>query len=590
MAKSGSEKEGGLSGFFNRLKHGKEREAGKVQEGPAAGMEQAETVVPVPERPTILALSEDDPLSRLWLRWSGTADTAVSPDLRLERNEAPLPLTDEELTEEARRLYERLTERAQKRLQALEAMDRARKAAEVAAEGEQNPEPPGMDAECVVFTARNGMAAWAAVFPHEGAGTAATAEGVLEALKGAKVTAGVDESVPADLTAVPRLALRAVARGVPAVDGTDGSVVERVAREWGWEARANLEGTVDYRAESHIISIAAGDVLCDLIPPEPGTDGLRVTGEVVRAKPGVPAKAPMGTNTRLSEDGRQLLATMDGHVEFSNNAFQVKPSLEVEGDVDYSSGNIDFRGDVHIRGDVRANFTVRATGKILIDGLVEAATIEGTGDVTIVKGVLGEQKAVIRSHAVVRARYLENCTVFAGECVYADCIIASEVNSGGRISVQSGRGAVIGGILSAAERVEAAVIGTQSERKTVVILGQQPFAQEEIRRSEEELEAVRRELKELEHKLAGGKAQGGTPQAAKERVRRSVLAVREDKLVKKLEELEEQKPELVKCRLSCGTLYPGTEISIGSARLCVDRTYKHCTARYDEDEAEIELI
>lgn len=62
-----------------------------------------------------------------------------------------------------------------------------------------------------------------------------------------------------------------------------------------------------------------------------------------------------------------LIATMDGHLEYSNGAFYVRPVLEIRGDVDYSTGNIDFIGDVQIAGDVRENFSVRATGSITVD-------------------------------------------------------------------------------------------------------------------------------------------------------------------------------------------------------------------------------
>ena len=71
-----------------------------------------------------------------------------------------------------------------------------------------------------------------------------------------------------------------------------------------------------------------------------------------------------------------MIAARSGHLEFANNAFHVRPVLEIKGDVDYGTGNIDFNGDVHIFGDVREGFDVRATGTIIINGLVEAATVE----------------------------------------------------------------------------------------------------------------------------------------------------------------------------------------------------------------------
>ena len=98
----------------------------------------------------------------------------------------------------------------------------------------------------------------------------------------------------------------------------------------------------------------------------------------------------------------RLIATQDGHLTFAHEAFQVSPLLEIQGDVDYSTGNIDFSGDVHICGDVRENFTVHAQGTVTVDGLVEAATVEAGGDLVIARGVVGDGRALLKSNGCVR--------------------------------------------------------------------------------------------------------------------------------------------------------------------------------------------
>ena len=42
-----------------------------------------------------------------------------------------------------------------------------------------------------------------------------------------------------------------------------------------------------------------------------------------------------------------LIASMAGHVEFTGRSFQVKPVLDIQGDVDFSTGDINFIGDIN---------------------------------------------------------------------------------------------------------------------------------------------------------------------------------------------------------------------------------------------------
>ena len=64
------------------------------------------------------------------------------------------------------------------------------------------------------------------------------------------------------------------------------------------------------------------------------------------ARDGIAATVPKGRNTVLSEDGTVLLAARTGRVEFNGRGFQVKPVLEIGGNVDYSTGNINLLSEL----------------------------------------------------------------------------------------------------------------------------------------------------------------------------------------------------------------------------------------------------
>ena len=74
----------------------------------------------------------------------------------------------------------------------------------------------------------------------------------------------------------------------------------------------------------------------------------------------------------------------------------VFPVYEVNGDVDYNTGNIDFVGTIVIRGNVRSGFKVKADGDIRIIGSVEGAELEAAGSIEISAGIIGQNKGLLK--------------------------------------------------------------------------------------------------------------------------------------------------------------------------------------------------
>lgn len=553
---------------------------------PSAPPEEEGT--PAPATPE-LELAGDSALFELWRKWEGYAPL---PPISLADTLAAGLVSEDDLTREKAALQENLERDARRRLDALALLEAA---GEGRAEPDKAPPPPAMPAECQVYLSKNGMAAWAVLFPPIGGGPELELEEFGKVMLKSRVTAGIDSSAMAEVIARKRyFTLCLIARGTPVQEGTDGYVTERYPRQRPQGVQTDGEGRVDYRAQRYVQVIEKGEVICDIFPPCPGTGGLRVDGVAVNPRGVKPAKVPKGSNTDASPDGACLVAAMSGHLEFSGSVFQVKPNLDIDGDVDYSTGNIDFRGDVHVRGDVRENFTIRATGTVTIDGLVEGATVEAGRDIIIANGVLGDNKALLKSRGSVRAKYLENCVVYSGGCTYAECIMASRIFSDNRIVVTSGRGTVIGGGLTAAVGIQAAIIGAKSGRETEITLGVLPYVQEELQNIEIDLGAIHKELEELERQLRyiesrQGISDSSTP-LAKGRLRRSVLVMKEDKLVRRIKELQSQQPDLSKCRLECGTVYPVTRLTIGTAFRCIEQLWTKCTAVYDAELHEIKFL
>ncbi len=557
----------------------------KNQDTPRSGeelLENQQEAEPLPEpipNPSILDVADDGALTRLWQRWAGDI---MFPTLSLINEEfgCKLNLNEQSLQKECVRLSRWLEQEAKKRLRTL---DEAKK------------KETYIDASCLAYSSVDGLAAWIFLFPPSDEGGQLHVDAIGKALKNGSITTGIDSSVVARLfKEKPYFRLIPVACGTQVTEGEDGRVEERFPREISQEVKVDESGMADYRSVNYVQMVNQGDILCDIIPPKPGQPGLRVDGKVIEPRAVKPAKVPSGSNTTISEDGLHLLATREGHLEYSSGVFQVRPLLEIKGDVDYSIGNIDFRGDVHIHGDVRGNFVVRATGTITIDGLVEAASVEAGGDLIITCGVLGDNKALIKSGGSIRAKYLESCIAYAGKCIFADCIMSSQVFSDDSISVTNGRGTVIGGAMTAARAIKVGMIGSQSGRRTEITLGVLPYVQEKLRNDQASLEIIRQEMETLERELRYLEAQhgieGSSEKLAKAHLRKSVLAMKESQLVKRRETLEDMTPDLSKCRLECNMVYPVTCVTIQNSIWRTEVVKRRCILSFDTQIGEIKEV
>lgn len=429
----------------------------------------------------------------------------------------------------------------------------------------KKPAGPDLDAQVVVFVASDAMSAWVFAYPPVGEGREMDADMIRGALREAKVTFGIDAELCGDLPEKEEryFHLIPVAQGRQTVFGEDGRIIDLFSRETERKIKADENNRVDYAAIGFVQNVEEGDTICRIIQPTRAEPGCTVLGKKLPARDGIAATVPMGRNTELREDGTALIASKTGHVEFRNRSFHVRPVLDVPGNVDYSTGNINFLGDVHIHGDVCAGFTVQAMGTITIDGVVEPCTVEAGNDLIIVKGAQGDGRAVLRANHNVYAKFLESCCVYAVEGLHSDCLINCDVYCDGTVEINSGRGTVIGGTIHCAHEVNALAMGSRSEIPTEVILGNRPC-------KSFDQEILMMEIADLESELEATEKQPESPNKFT-RMGKLRMQISVDK--KKLEQLREN-PETPAVpeedvepgtrRMTCGVAYPGVSVTIGS--------------------------
>lgn len=536
------------------------------EEETKASAEQAKIPVP-PETPPPrdtsdsfrLALPPDHAVNKLWRLWTEQAGRQCPPSFRFEDPMAETePIPAAQAKQELARLLLTVNLSANKRL------EKARPEKTGKASKGEEPPSPALDAQAVAFVTNDRLTAWVFAFPPVGGGRELDRDTLIKALREKQVKYGIDDAL---LDALPErqdryFRLYIAARGKAAVQGKDGHIVDMFSRQPERKLVVDEFNRADYTAISSIQNAEEGDVICRIIAPTKGEGGKTVLGQELPTRDGRPAAPPKGRNTALNDQGDALVATRTGHVEFNGRAFQVRPVMDIDGNVDYSTGHINFLGDAHVHGDVCTGFTVRAMGNITVDGVVEAAEVEAGGDLIMVKGAQGDNRAVLRASRSIFAKYLENCCVYAMEDLHSDCIINCDVYCDGLVEVRSGRGTIIGGSIRAAHEVSAEVVGSRSECHTDVILGGLPC-------QEFDLEILVREIADLEEELKKTELQPESTakftRMGKLRMRLSVNKSKLEQFNRDLEELREDQDNAGVRRLTCSVAYPGASVAIGSA-------------------------
>lgn len=452
-------------------------------------------------------------------------------------------------------------------------------------EGEESS-LPDLDAQTIVFLSKDGLSAWLLIYPPVGDGRQVEWSDLDRALAAQEVRCGIDEEllngIPQDPERYFKLFL--VARGTAAVDGVDGRVVDIFPRTEERKLTIDENNRVDYTDLHFIHNVEKGGVICRIIPPTEGVPGKTVQGKEVPAKNGKPASAPKGRNTALSEDGRALVATITGHVEFSGRSFQVKPVLDIPGNVDFSVGNINFLGDVCIHGDIRSGFSVRAMGTITVEGVVEACTVEAGRDLVVARGVQGDNQAVIRAQRSIFAKYLENSCIYTKMDLETECIINCEVYCGGSVTVRTGHQSIIGGRVHAAHVVDAGVIGSRVGNRTDVVLGGQPC-------EEFDYDLLTKEIQELEEAMERTERQPDSPSKVSHMAKlRMQLTLSRGKLEEinkeKLQQAEEPQDPGIR-RMTCNTVFPGAVLTIDSVTHHFNDKLSPCAATLQGDEIQL---
>ena len=299
-----------------------------------------------------------------------------------------------------------------------------------------------------------------------------TIEGVKSLLGAQRVSTGIDEEVLQTMIEGNIYGREMkVAVGEPPVNGTDGYYEFQFNSKFSKTPAIRPDGSVDYWSMNLIETVRKDQVIAVYHPAVQGHPGTNVHGLPVHEKRGRELPVLKGKGFEREEDQVTYVASIDGKITLVNDRITISPIYEIQGDVDISVGNIDFIGDVMIHGNVCNGVSIKSSGTITIDGVVEAAKICADKDIILRGGMLGGNKSTLFTKGNLFAQFVEYTTVEVAGNIEADVFMDCEVTCGGYITMNGKRAKIVSGHVYAAYGIDANDIGNIAEANTSIAVG-----------------------------------------------------------------------------------------------------------------------
>lgn len=303
-----------------------------------------------------------------------------------------------------------------------------------------------------------------------------------------------------------------VAFGLKPKNGRDGEVcIPNVleSEDKHVDFNISLNEKVDYRyyIKEEPILVEKNDIIGFYIPPDRGEPGINVKGEIVQPESGRELNIMVGN--KVLYNNNKFISKIRGALKFSYENNEVFINVEdvffVDGDVDYSTGNIDFPGTVIVKGEVKPSFLVTAEADIYATRVV-CASLYAKGNIIIKEGIVGDRLGNKSSHChaegIVKANYIQYSEVESVDRVIVNkYILHSSVYSEERIEVLGFPGKIIGGKIVSFSGILGNVYGSKSGIYTKLISGVSYKIFLEYEKLLNKYEVICKDIKLLSHYL-----------------------------------------------------------------------------------------
>ncbi len=419
--------------------------------------------------------------------------------------------------------------------------------------------------------------------------------------------------------------LVAVAKGMPHGESRDAHFAWEIDVEGNRVGKVLEDGSIDFRARSRAPSVRTADLIGTLVQPRRGASGRDVLGRELPAPQPLGIEVVSDAHIRAETRGEHVLfyAECGGEVISENEIIRTRHRTRrrlrlgvslvsnIDGDVGYATGNIDFSGDVVISGSVQSLFSVRAEGSVHIGGYIEDGAIVSAGKDIMVRGGIIGAATQVDAGGTLWAKFAQEASVRAGGDVrVGSYIFNASVRACGKVVVL-GRGegkarALVGGLVWGGMGIETLSVGSAYNSATRLVAGVDPVQVErleelrgELHTCEERMQAFMEALGLSSIDVEEIRARLRRP-TTRERRRDALLAVKRlARLSERRQQLRTEMNDIIAAQrllarqariVVRGTLYSGVDVRLGEESLSYNEEKQRVQLHLGEKEGRLRIV
>lgn len=427
---------------------------------------------------------------------------------------------------------------------------------------------------------------------------AALKKEVLEALHSSEVVLGIDLSVlDQEILCCKQRYL--VAKGTPMQPGEDAVItMYEISKP---HPTIEEDSHVNHYELNLIHKIEIGDWGGERKDPTPGIPGHTVHNTIIPAVSGKQIlfqydKKSFNEVYDTSKNTTYLYAAKSGALKYIGQKLIILDHLQIEEDISFKTGNINFDGNVTIKGTVKDNFTVVARDDIEIlseMGVGDAKEIRSDkGRIYIRGGVSGRKKTKIYANKDIYLKYANECNIECDGTVHIGLFCINCHIKAKQVILQSSNSKILGGEIIADIKVASSIIGSEMCVITNITINgfQREELQKEYQRILKQFDSCTQEIARLKNELV--KYEGDNQLTPDQEAAYTFFLERLEKFSLALHQLQADKTaytEFLKVRGEGAVdvtqrIYPNTHIRIKDISLKLDTEMRSTYFYYFKNE------
>ncbi len=257
-----------------------------------------------------------------------------------------------------------------------------------------------------------------------------------------------------------------IAQGQPPKEGRDTVIKYHFDTSYLSAGKISDDGKIDYRDRGEIPHVKEGGLIAEKILHKKGEKGVDICGRTIMPKEVKILNLTRESNVIISENRLKAHSEIEGRPHLTmSGSLAVYDEIQINGDVDFKTGNIEYKGDVIVQGTVQNEFSVKCNNLTAL--AVNNATVDAGGDVVIANGITDSR---INAKGSITSKYIKNSNIKAfGNVVVEKEVYDCKVRTSSEFI--SEQGDIISSLVTARQGITSRNIGTDISSPCKLVVG-----------------------------------------------------------------------------------------------------------------------